>query len=136
MGDTGWVLLVDDNLADVEAMRQAIIEYWPLAELRVAGDGEQALHLLAHSERMPGLIILDLHLGNVHGREVLLNVKADAKTCHIPAIILTGTDDAIERQACLDAGAAGFFTKPVTFRAFGPLIEQLRNLLGAGTRRS
>ena len=126
------ILLVDNNLADVEAMRQAFIEYWPDADLHVIWEGRQAQESFASSggpHAAADLILLDLHLTSVHGRDLLALLKRNPAFRRIPVVVLTSTDDPVERDACLAAGADRFITKPRTFRALSPLLDSLRSLL-------
>lgn len=128
------ILLVDNNLADVEAMRQAFIDYWPDADLHVMWEGSQAQAAFASqggAHVAADLILLDLHLTSVHGRDLLALLKRNPAFRRIPVVVLTSTDDPVERDACLAAGADRFITKPRTFRALAPLLEGLRGLIAA-----
>lgn len=93
MRESTRVLLVDKNLAEAEIMREAVLEYWPDAERLIAWDGPQAIKVLDPGEQglLPDLIILDLRLAAVHGRDLLRHLKADRATRTIPVVIMTGT---------------------------------------------
>lgn len=91
-----------------------------------AENGEQAL-MMAQEEN-PDLIILDVMMPGMGGVETCRALKADARTAHIPVILLTARSGKDVRQEGLDAGAAKYITKP-----FSPqrVISVVQDLLGA-----
>ncbi len=116
------VLLVDDAQGNRKLLMAALAGRYRLAE---AEGGEQALQL-ARAADQPDLILLDLMMPKVDGREVLRQLRADADTCDIPVIVITG--DATDRSEleCLELGADEFLTKPVKIAA---LLVRVSNLL-------
>ncbi|MGE3075006.1 MAG: response regulator [Dehalococcoidia bacterium] len=76
----------------------------------------------------PDLILLDLHLPDMHGEEVLAELKADAATRGIPVLILSADATQASMTRLLAAGAAGYITKPVNLRA---LIDAIKTNLAA-----
>src|ERR1700728_3904880 len=91
------VLLVEDSPGDVRLTREAFRDANPLIHLDVATDGVEAMAFLrregahAHAPR-PDLILLDLNLPKMDGREVLARIKEDAHLKTIPTVILTTSD--------------------------------------------
>jgi CheY-like chemotaxis protein len=96
-------------------------------------DGQAALDYLlpgreAQGTRQPSqpyLVLLDLNLPGCPGVEVLARLKNDARTKHIPVIILTTTDDRYEIEACYALGCNAYFTKPVAYDQFVEVIQKL-----------
>ncbi|MDQ6855795.1 MAG: ATP-binding protein [Candidatus Dormibacteraeota bacterium] len=119
-GANRTVLYVEDNLATI-ALVESILALRPTVRLLTAMQGGIALDLAR--EHCPDLIILDLHLPDVNGDEVLGRLRQDARTSAIPVVIYSA--DATERQVArlLDAGAAAFLTKPARVTEFLALID-------------
>jgi two-component system response regulator len=116
------VLLVEDNPNDVEIARRALVKAAASIDLTVARDGQEALDILAGDGKggvpLPLLILLDLNLPKVDGREVLEKVKTDPKLKRIPVVILTVSAQKEDIARCYDAGANTFITKPIQFDDF------------------
>src|ERR1700743_1940430 len=84
------ILLVDDSQADVRLTLEALREAKVKNRIHVAYDGEAAIEFLRNPEqRRPDLILLDLNLPGIDGREVLAEIKGDPELAIIPVVILT-----------------------------------------------
>jgi two-component system, chemotaxis family, response regulator Rcp1 len=122
------ILLVEDNRGDVLLTRKAFQSAQIENRLSVAESGEAALERLRdEAQALPDLILLDLNLPRMSGREVLGQIKADARWRHIPVIILSSSaaEQDIARSYALHANA--YVVKPVdldSFRAAISTIEQ------------
>jgi CheY-like chemotaxis protein len=120
------VLLVEDDPDDVEITRRAFKKGHILNPLYVVRDGEEALEFLCRTGRYappkrvprPGIVLLDLNLPRVDGREVLREVKGDPDLKRIPVIVLTTSDEAADVLGCYDQGCNTYMTKPVDFEKF------------------
>ena len=91
------ILLIEDNPADVDLTIEALEESRYFSNFNVANDGEEALQFLRKegkhaSSPTPDLILLDLNLPKLGGREVLAEIKKDESLKNIPVVILTGSD--------------------------------------------
>ena len=124
------VLLVEDDPGDVLMTQEAFEEHKVRNKLSVVSDGEEALAYLRrqgeHSEApRPDLILLDLNLPRVDGREVLQVIKEDADLRRIPVVVLTTSqaDEDILRSYSLHANA--YVTKPVDFDRFIAVVRQI-----------
>jgi chemotaxis family two-component system response regulator Rcp1 len=116
------VLLVEDNPNDVEIARRALGKSSARTELTVARDGQEALDIL-HSHGngevpKPDLILLDLNLPRVDGREVLQEAKTDPDLRRIPIVVLTVSTEEEDVIRCYDTGVNTYITKPVRFEDF------------------
>src|SRR5580700_7014128 len=92
-----YILLAEDNPADVFLVRQALAGSGVLFNLRVVSDGDEALNFIDGLERgsalgCPELLLLDLHLPKRDGDEVLQRLRASARCGHTPVVILTSSD--------------------------------------------
>ena len=127
------VLLVEDNLADQEMVRRSFGQAAGRVQLEVVDDGEQALDYLLHrdlyeepsSSPAPDLILLDLNLPRLNGRELLSQVRSSEQLRHLPIIVLTTSqseDDVLESYRL---GANAFITKPARFDLYLAVVEQI-----------
>ena len=123
-------LLVEDNPGDVLMTKEALEEHKVRNKLHVVTDGEEALAYLRRegphvNATRPDLILLDLNLPRVDGREVLATVKADKDLCRIPVVVLTTSqaDEDILHSYQLHANA--YVTKPVDFDTFISVVRQI-----------
>jgi CheY-like chemotaxis protein len=104
------VLYIEDNLANLRLLER-ITEHRPGIRLLSALQGTLGLELAA--QHHPDLILLDLHLPDLAGEEVLQRLRADPRTQHIPVVIVSA--DATERQIrrLRVVGADDYLTKPL-----------------------
>jgi two-component system, chemotaxis family, response regulator Rcp1 len=126
------VLLVEDSPGDVRLTREAFREANEHIELHVAADGVEAMAFLrrqgphAHSPR-PDLILLDLNLPKMDGREVLLHIKEDADLKTIPTVILTTSDAEVDIVKSYQLQANCYLTKPVQLDSFESLVKSIND---------
>jgi CheY-like chemotaxis protein len=112
-GEALRVLLVEDN-GDDEFLAIWALKRTGIEQTAVARDGSEALDMLSGGASLPELIILDLRLPKIDGREVLRRIKADARTIHIPVLVLTSSEDIGDKEFCSQQGIIGFVSKPLT----------------------
>jgi CheY-like chemotaxis protein len=124
------VLLVEDNPADVELIRQGFLECDVSCNLNVVGDGREAWEFLHRQgpylqAPRPSLILLDLNLPRMNGREFLAECKEEDSLKVIPVIVLTtlAADSDIRESYRLHANA--FVQKPLDFDEF---LDVVRNI--------
>lgn len=126
------ILLVEDNPADVRLMVEAFKDAKVPNRLTVASDGGEALEILsrtdAHADvRRPDLVLLDLNLPRVDGREVLERMKGDPDLRRIPVVVLTSSADEHDVQRCYDLHANCYITKPVDLEQFLTIIKTIED---------
>ncbi len=126
------VLLVEDDPGDVVMIREAFEENKVRNRLSVVSDGEQAIQFLRREgvhagAPRPDLVLLDLNLPRVSGREVLEQVKADPKLRAIPVVILTTSSAEEDILRSYDLHANAYVTKPVDFESFIEVVRQIDN---------
>lgn len=114
------VLVVDDDDADTMMIEEALSAAATPPVVHRVSDGTEALDYLrrtgAYPEaQRPDLILLDLNMPRMDGREVLLAIKADPKLRGIPIVVLTSSAAQQDVLRSYDLGANSFITKPVTF---------------------
>lgn len=131
------ILLVEDNPADMRLVREAMTECDAPAALHWVADGDSALEFLhrsgAHPHApVPDLVLLDLNLPGVGGKEVLAEIKRDPELSSIPVIVLTSS---AARQDVLDTYRAhgnAYMVKPADFEDYLELVDRIQSYwLGA-----
>lgn len=125
------VLLVEDDPADQKLVKVALANQGTLHELHIAGNGEEALEYLQRSKDRdkqsprPDLILLDLNMPGMGGKEFLRCIKADDDLCAIPVVVLTVSDSEVDIQECYGLHTAGYIQKSATVDEFQKLIGKL-----------
>ncbi len=124
------ILLVEDNAGDVRLTREAFREGKVGNELAVATDGVEALAFLrrepphANAPR-PDLILLDLNIPKMDGRQVLAEIKSDPSLRRIPVVILTTSKAEEDVARSYDLHANCYITKPVDFDKFLAVVRSI-----------
>lgn len=120
------VLLVEDN-ADDEFLSRWVLNKAGIEHIAVASDGREALEMLYGADgaagTLPDLMILDLQLPKLDGREVLRRVREDAVTEHLPVLVLTSSEDVGDKELCRQLGIVDFVSKPLK-------VDVLREIIG------
>ena len=121
------VLLIEDNADDVELTRLAFAEAGIAHPLVVAGDGALALDWLqSHRDTLPALVLLDLNLPRLDGREVVQAIRADPQMRHLPVVALSSSGEPSDVDATFASGADCYLQKPVDFVRFIDDVRALR----------
>ena len=121
------ILLVEDNLADVRLLKEALKACKSDVELLHSTDGVDALILLnelvKQEEKIPKIILLDLNLPRKDGRSLLADIKSSEKLKKIPVIVMSTSANPTDISDCYKAGANCYVTKPVELEKFFQLIS-------------
>lgn len=124
------ILLLEDEPADAYLVQLAIRESKINANISHLQDGREGLDYLRclppyTTTTPPDLILLDINMPRVNGREFLSNVKMDAQLKNIPVVILTTSDVERDINMSYRLGACGYITKPVEFSQLIDVMNQL-----------
>lgn len=127
------ILMADDDEDDRLLTQDALAESRVLNELHFVEDGVELLEYLERKGRFeekdssprPGLILLDLNMPRMDGREALQAIKANPNLKGIPVVILTTSKQEEDMVKGYDLGAASYITKPVTFDGLVELMQAL-----------
>lgn len=127
------ILLVEDNPDDVELTRLAFDEAKIANQLAVVSDGAEALDYLFARGRfadrdpqdLPSLVLLDLNLPKVDGREVLQAIRANEATRSLPVVVLTTSTEPFDVEATYALGVNSYIQKPVDFEQFVWAVKQV-----------
>ena len=127
------ILMADDDAEDCLLLRDALCECEPQVDLRFVRDGEEMLDYLnrrgeyvdRRSAPTPDLILMDLKMPRMDGREAIRALKSDARLRRIPVIALTTSTAQDDVTACYDLGVNSYIPKPVTYRALVDIVQAL-----------
>jgi CheY-like chemotaxis protein len=122
------ILLVDDDESIIKTLRPVLLSHG--YAVLTAGSGEECLQIA--KKQTPDLVILDVILPGIKGREVCQKLKRDPETQKIPVVFLTAKDSPEDLQAEKEVGSDGHITKPVDMKA---LIEMVQNILCSGAAK-
>jgi CheY-like chemotaxis protein len=116
-----WLLVADDDEDLRFVLSEALDEHG--YEVRTASDGEEVVRMLDAAETMPALVILDLLMPHVSGREVLQAMRRVARTRRVPVIVLSG---APVEQELSGYGVSAVLLKPVPIQTLVAAIDEAR----------
>jgi CheY-like chemotaxis protein len=128
------ILLVEDDLEDagltIEALRGGEVP----CRISLVCDGEEALEFLFQRGKFrraprPDLLLLDLQLPKMDGREMLLKVKADEKLQNIPVVVLTASQMHLEILKRENLHVESYLTKPIDLPEFSRVVKSLRKYM-------
>ena len=124
------VLLVEDNPGDADLVIETLEQGKLKLDIAVAVDGAQALNRLLRQPPFeavvpPVLILLDLNLPKVTGREVLARIKQEPGLREIPVVVLTSSDAEHDIVRSYQLGANCYVTKPVGLVAFQTIVQAI-----------
>lgn len=122
------ILIVEDSEDDFDATKRAFDKANLRNPIHHAISGEEALNYLKKKDEhcCPGLILLDLNMPGIDGRQTLRLIKQDPEMKKIPVVVLTTSDDERDVQSCYDLGANTYIQKPVDFDGLIGAIKQLK----------
>lgn len=124
------ILLVEDNAGDIRLTQEALREGRVRNNLTIAKDGTEALAILRREPlygeaARPDLVLLDLNLPKIDGRQVLADMKADPVLRRIPVVVLTTSKAEEDILRTYDLHANAYITKPVDFDQFIRIIQAI-----------
>jgi chemotaxis family two-component system response regulator Rcp1 len=126
------VLLVEDSPGDVRLTKEAFHDANPSVHLNVVADGVEAMAFLKHQgihaqAPRPDLILLDLNLPKMDGREVLAQIKNDEGLKTIPTVVLTTSESEVDIAKSYALQANCYLSKPVELDAFEALVKSIND---------
>lgn len=132
--DAQPILIVEDSPEDFEMAQRGLRKVGLANPIIHVTDGEQALNYLfqrgefedASAAPRPGIVLLDLNLPGIDGRDVLDEIKASPDLKMIPVIIMTTSGDETDVVRCYKAGSNSYVRKPLDFNGF---VDALRKLV-------
>ena len=118
----GTVVYIEDNPSNTEVMRRLLTRR-PNVTLYTADTGEEGIQ--ATFMELPDLVLLDLHLPDMSGSDVLKRLKADARTMSIPVVVVSADATQSRTQQVKAAGVVEYITKPFEIREVLQVVDEL-----------
>jgi CheY-like chemotaxis protein len=133
--ELGLILLVDDNHDDYEATLRSLRKNHLLNPVYWCKSGSDARDYLYKQGKYinddtvcrPCLMLLDLNMPGLDGRQLLKELKADREMASIPTIILTTSNDPKDVEECYAFGASTYIQKPVEFEGLTKAIKAMKD---------
>ena len=121
------VLIIEDNEKNMKLARDVLqVKGYETVE---AVTGEEGVKLAL--QRRPDLVLMDIQLPGINGIEAFRQIRADAKTAHIPVIALTASVTPTDRSQITAAGFDAFISKPISLKEF---VETVKRLVEGGAK--
>jgi CheY-like chemotaxis protein len=129
------VLLVDDDEGDLLMIQEALDSGTAAHEIHVAHDGQEALDFLRRQGRFgdaprPDLVLLDLNMPRMDGRQVLAAVKVDQELRKIPIVVLTTSRAPADIASSYDLHANAYVTKPMSLDDLTAVVKGIDDFFG------
>lgn len=121
------ILWADDDPDELALMREVMQELDSYYHIVEASNGQEALHYMQEAKQkgiFPCLIVLDLNMPILSGKETLVRLKQDDTFESIPTVVLTTSSSLLDKQFC-DSYCTEMLTKPITFAALRQIVEKL-----------
>ncbi|MDD2304438.1 MAG: ABC transporter substrate-binding protein [Prolixibacteraceae bacterium] len=124
-GKKGTILYIEDNQSNIELVEQILDHHRPNIRLITTINGKETVQLAF--ENKPDLVILDLNLPDIHGSEVIKNLKNELTTQHIPVVVVSADAMKLQREKLKKLGAVDYMTKPINVQVFLNTIDNFFN---------
>jgi len=124
------VVLVEDDPGDQKLIKSALAMQQENVELHIAASAEEALGYLDDTARLdadsprPDLILLDLNMPGMGGKEFLRHVKSHEDLCSIPVVVLTTSGSETDVRECYKSHAAGYIQKPASATELKRILKE------------
>jgi CheY-like chemotaxis protein len=133
------ILVVEDNEGDVEMTQRALSRAESPCTLTIANDGLHALDILRPAPGMeapvpPQLILLDINMPRMDGKELLTAVKSDARLRHIPVVMFTSSESPVDIRECYELHASCYVVKPFNGRQYAEVLHEVVNFWSSASR--
>ncbi len=135
------LLLVEDNEGDVEMTKYALRNSSPPCNISVANDGVEALEFLhrhgTHAQSStPHLILLDLNMPRMDGKQFLEELKSEPGLKSIPVVMFTSSQSPDDIRACYERYASAYVVKPFDSQEFADTLRQVVAFWGKRAERA
>ncbi len=122
------ILLIEDDIDDVDLLKDALDEIKVPYHMEVIMEGDKVSNYLESVKTLPEIIVMDLNLPKIGGKEILLELKSSFHLTEIPVIILTTSSSKEDIDYCNRMGIRKFITKPATIEGWNTTIHSIINV--------
>src|SRR6478609_6006869 len=120
-----YILVVDDDHDDQYLIRKAITQEIPQAIVESLYDGSEALAYLEKCKSFPNLVLLDLNMTKISGKDTVRIIRQNEHLAKVPVVVLTTSKNEKERKELMNLGANGFYTKPHSSAELAAIIREV-----------
>lgn len=124
------ILLVEDDPDDIELLQEVFADNAIAFAMKAITHGDKVLPYLEECPAFPDVIVLDLNLGKMDGKDILRSIKTSDRFRGIPVVIMTTSSSRDDAELCQTAGADRFFTKPSTMAEFNTTALAIADVAG------
>lgn len=118
------ILYADDDSDDHFFLRESITSTGLPADIVYLTDGDQVIRYLEKAgDDLPSLIVLDLNMPRLNGKQTLERLKTDDRFSNIPVIILSTSTNKMDKEFCTSRGAASYLVKPGHFEGYREVVR-------------
>ena len=128
--DVVHILLVEDNEGDIILTTEAFKDMQLENRISIVKDGEEALLFLRRQGKysnvsLPQLILMDIHLPGINGKDLLEIIKQDEELKEIPVVMLTSSDKDADISDCYDKQVNWYITKPIDYDKYTKVMHEI-----------
>lgn len=120
------ILIAEDDVDDIDFFKEAVKDNCPSIELTIAEDGKKLIALL-DKIATPDIIVLDLNMPFVNGRECLKAIRKNNRFNDVPVVVYSTSSNPNDVEHCLKNGANHYVVKPGTYKGISNLVRKLCN---------
>lgn len=120
------ILLIEDDSDDVELFTDALNRNQQEHSIRLLQDGMAAVTYFSETDQCPDVVVMDMNLPRLHGRDVIRHIRSKALFDKVPVVVLTTSSASDDRNYVLSQGATAFIVKPSTLDG---LLEMARQVV-------
>jgi DNA-binding response OmpR family regulator len=122
------ILLIEDDNDDIELIQDALRANGVQYQVHIIKDGGMVTGYLHTAQEIPTIIVMDLNLPKVHGRDILKQIKLAENFKNIPLIILTTSSSQDDISYSYREGASRYLIKPTTIVGINAVVEVIKAL--------
>ncbi len=125
MQKTLRILLIEDDSDDVELLQDTLQSNNVAYQMDVINDGGAVSGYLRTMTEFPDIIVMDLNLPKVHGKDILKEIKSSEAFSQIPVIVLTTSSSPEDKNQVLQLGATNCLIKPTTTKGLSEIVAEI-----------
>lgn len=122
------ILLIEDDIDDIDLLKDALNEKEVSYQMEVIMEGDKVYSYLESVEDLPEIIVMDLNLPKIGGKEILMEIKSSFTFTEIPIIVLTTSSAKEDIDYCNSMGISKYITKPATIEGWDATINSIINV--------
>ncbi|MCE3226142.1 MAG: response regulator receiver protein [Bacteroidetes bacterium] len=120
------IFVVDDDEDDLYFIKSALLENIPNCIVKCFIHGKQLMDEISSVRTLPTLILLDLNMPILNGKETLKLLRQHPATNSLPVVIISTSNNPNEKELCFKFGANNYFSKPSSLAIYDEIVQKLR----------